>query len=101
HLVPPDPTPFPYTTLFRSVDDRRAIGIAGTFTALGGELGFGVLSVGAFALLQFGGDAVAGAPLSFLPSSPLIGPVLIAMAVVLADRKSTRLNSSHVANSYA
>ena len=69
---------------FDSVDDRRAIGIAGTFTALGGELGFGVLSVGAFALLQFGGDAVAGAPLSFLPSSPLIGPVLIAVAVVLA-----------------
>ena len=43
-----------------------------------------MLSVGAFALLQFGGDAVAGAPLSFLPSSPLTGPLLIAVAVVLA-----------------
>ncbi|HET7419160.1 MAG TPA: hypothetical protein VFL27_02135, partial [Candidatus Dormibacteraeota bacterium] len=38
---------------FESVDDRRAVGIAGTFAALGGELTFGALSIGGFALLQF------------------------------------------------
>lgn len=64
---------------FESVDDRRAVGVGGTFAALGGELAFGVLSVGAFALLQFAFD-----PPSFLPSTPLLAPILVLIAVGLA-----------------
>jgi hypothetical protein len=64
---------------FDSVDDRRAVGVAGTFAALGGELAFGALSVGAFALLTFAVD-----PPSFLPSGPVVGPLLAVVAVLLA-----------------
>jgi ABC-2 family transporter len=64
---------------FESVDDRRAVGVAGTFAALGGELGFGALSIGAFALLQFAVRAPA-----FLPSSPLTTLLLVLLAVALA-----------------
>ena len=63
---------------FESVDDRRAVGIAGTFAALGGELAFGALSVGGFALLQFAAD-----PPSFLPASSVTTLLLAAVAVVL------------------
>ena len=68
---------------FESVDDRRAVGVAGTFSALGGELGFAVLSVGGFAMLQFGAQALGGTQLRFLPSGPLVGVVLIGLGVVL------------------
>jgi ABC-2 type transport system permease protein len=64
---------------FESVDDRRAVGVGGTFAALGGELLFGVLSVGAFALLNF-----AVRTPSFLPSLPVTGPLLALIGISLA-----------------
>src|SRR5690625_6492132 len=69
---PPRPTLFPYTTLFRS----------------GGKLKT-VLQALAVALY-----------LCPLPSWMDI-PSYVVMLVAVADRKSTRLNSSHVAISYA
>ena len=63
---------------FESVDDRRAVGVAGTFAAIGGELAFGALSVGAFALLTF-----TVQPPSFLPSGPEVGLVLAVISVLL------------------
>jgi hypothetical protein len=63
---------------FESVDDRRAVGVGGTFAALGAELAFGAMSVGGFAMLQFAIDRPA-----FLPSSPLTGLVLVVTGAVL------------------
>lgn len=64
---------------FESVDDRRSVGIGGTFAALGGELAFGVLSVGGFALMQFAFD-----PPPFLASTPVSGPLLALGGIALA-----------------
>jgi hypothetical protein len=70
---------------FESADDRRAVGVVGTLAGVGGSLGFGALSVGAFALLVFAGGAVAGSThLGPLPSTPAVGALLAAAAVVLA-----------------
>ena len=63
---------------FESVDDRRSVGVGGTFAALGGELLFGALSLGAFAMLQF-----AASPPSFLPASRATALVLVLVALVL------------------
>ena len=41
---------------FDAVDDRRAVGFAGTLTGLFGALGFGALSIGAFASFIFRAD---------------------------------------------
>jgi ABC-2 type transport system permease protein len=62
---------------FDSVDDRRAVGVAGTFAGLGGELAFGALSVGGFALLTFAVDRP-----SFLPSGPALGLLLAVVAAL-------------------
>ena len=70
---------------FDALDDRRAVGLVGTLAGLGGSLGFGLLSVGAFALFIFGGDAVAGtAQLGPVPSTPAIGALMWAAGIVLA-----------------
>lgn len=45
---------------FDSVDDRRMVGPLGTLVGLGAELGFGVLSVLAFATLHFAGQVYGG-----------------------------------------
>src|SRR5260221_8651232 len=72
---PPRSTLFPYTTLFRSVAVQeghvRVAGAQGAATPA---------------------DLVAGQALSVSPAG-VLGPV--------ADRKSTRLNSSHTVISYA
>ena len=69
---------------FEATDDRRAVGLVGTFAGLGGSIGFGLLSVGAFALFIFGADAVAGgARLGSLPATPAIGAVMWAGGIVL------------------
>src|SRR3712207_8657053 len=82
---PPRSTLFPYTTLFRSLEDRlhplveRALG-------QGADLGGGDLAV----LEQHQGrDAL---------DAVLLGRLRV---VVDVDRKSTRLNSSHANISYA
>src|SRR5256885_13063597 len=76
---PPRSTLFPYTTLFRS-DDRFA-------AALVGELGIHA-------------DAGAHVELIAGPEARLCGAAT-ADGVVELDRKSTRLNSSHLVISYA
>src|SRR3989442_4764178 len=74
---PPRSTLFPYTTLFRSTERVRAVG---RLTAV-------------YAALAFGASvAVAEEPARIQTDRPRTpGP----------DRKSTRLNSSHVRISYA
>src|SRR2546426_8169802 len=73
---PPRSTLFPYTTLFRSLSFDREEGMR---KLLGFALAAGALAVGA----AFVGTAKA-------PSATAAG-----------DRKSTRLNSSHLVISYA
>jgi hypothetical protein len=69
---------------FDSQDDRRAIGLVGTLAGISGALGFGVLSLGAFALFIFGADAAAGtAQLGPFPSTPEIGALMWAAGIVL------------------
>src|SRR5205814_9794805 len=84
---PPSSTLFPYTTLFRSIP---ALPLAGFL--LNGLLGarLGKKFVTAVALVASGGAAVAGT-------------VAVAQyhAAHPQDRKSTRLNSSHLGISYA
>ncbi|HUY74402.1 MAG TPA: hypothetical protein VMW11_07810 [Candidatus Dormibacteraeota bacterium] len=75
---------------FESSDDRRAVGMVGTLAGVGGALGFGALSIGAFALLVFAAGALAGtAHLGSLPSTPAIGALLGAAALVLAAGAAT------------
>ncbi len=75
---------------FESTDDRRAVGMVGTLAGVGGALGFGALSVGAFALLVFAAGAVAGTThLGPLPSTPAVGAFLALGAVVLAAGAAT------------
>src|SRR5207249_9069344 len=91
-MVRPPPTSplFPYTTLFRSVNQLahllRAAGVGpGHIVALLVERSFAMI-VGIMGILKAGG--------AYLPISPDNPPDRI-------DRKSTRLNSSHVSISYA
>src|SRR5256885_5281695 len=82
---PPRSTLFPYTTLFRSVAhaQRDAVGHVDVETARG-----------AVVLHEIG-----GAPLRVAHPFAVAG--LGCGAAVDADRKSTRLNSSHLVISYA
>lgn len=69
---------------FDAADDRRAVGLVGTLAGMSGSLGFGILSVGAFALFIYGAAAVAGnANLGPVPSTPTIGALMWAGGVVL------------------
>ena len=71
---------------FDAADDRRAVGLLGTLAGLAGSFGFGVLSVGAFALFVFGLGAVEGTTthLGPIPTTPLIGALMWAGGVTLA-----------------
>ena len=70
---------------FEAVDDRRAVGIVGTLFGLGGALGFGLLSLGAFALFVYGVAAAMGtAQLRVLPSTPAVGALMFGLGLVLA-----------------
>src|SRR5262245_65228754 len=81
---PPRPTLFPYTTLFRSIGVDDCVGAISVHGVCGL---WGVLSVGIFA----NGDYGAG----------WNGVVRDEMVKLYGDRKSTRLNSSHLGISYA
>src|SRR5437870_10447949 len=84
---PPRSTLFPYTTLFRSLPRDRD----GERLERGGELQrVGIEARRAEHLGADGYDRCARQPLPPTPRAPWP-----------ADRKSTRLNSSHVAISYA
>jgi len=71
---------------FDAADDRRAVGLIGTLAGLGGSFGFGLLSVGAFALFVFGLGAVEGTTthLGPIPTTPAIGALMWAVGVTLA-----------------
>jgi hypothetical protein len=70
---------------FEAADDRRAVGLLGTFTGLGGALGFALLSVGATALFVFGAGVAEGtAHLGPLPSTPTLGVLMLTTGLVLA-----------------
>src|SRR5207253_3812661 len=94
---PPRSTLFPYTTLFRSPDGRTVRFIGGLmsdFGAVGGEI--------------YEVPLAGGTPVSLTPgfrgsftSLTWRGSRFLATAIEVKDRKSTRLNSSHVAISYA
>src|SRR3712207_7395352 len=79
---PPRSTLFPYTTLFRSLDPLRDLADQHVADPHG---------VGTFALQRALVDDVAAGP----------GGGVVGEQPVLEDRKSTRLNSSHVNISYA
>src|SRR5690606_41893792 len=82
-LLPPTSTLFPYTTLFRSAAWMEARHLAGFSEQE--------------AARYFGQPRTIGLPQEVLV--PL--PAREAQQAFLADRKSTRLNSSHVKISYA
>jgi len=68
---------------FDASDDRRAVGIVGTLAGLAGTLGFGLLSVGALALLVFGYAAAQGIrQMGPIPATPAIGALRWAVAAV-------------------
>ncbi len=70
---------------FDAVDDRRAVGLVGTLAGLGGSLGFGLLSIGAFALFALGAGIVAGTTqLGSLPSTPIVAVVWVVGVVMAA-----------------
>ncbi|HEV3101019.1 MAG TPA: hypothetical protein VG426_01635 [Candidatus Dormibacteraeota bacterium] len=69
---------------FEATDDRRSVGIVGTLTAIGGSLGFALMSVGALALFFFGSQAVTGtANFGPIPSTPAIGIVMMVIGLLL------------------
>src|SRR5256885_9857488 len=82
---PPRSTLFPYTTLFRS--GRKVDG------KLREILRWGIPEPG-------GSGGAKGLPTSFLATA-LLSPQDDVSAVLREDRKSTRLNSSHLVISYA
>src|SRR5256885_11525995 len=81
---PPRSTLFPYTTLFRSVVRK----LADVATLKRGQLGVSVIQ------LRFG-------VLKFLRQDRRCPLGLLAPNATILDRKSTRLNSSHLVISYA
>ena len=69
---------------FDASDDRRAVGLVGTLAGLGGTLGFGLLSVGALAMLVFGYAAAQGiSQLGPVPATPAVGALMWAGGIVL------------------
>src|SRR5207249_7440590 len=91
--LPPRSTLFPYTTLFRSMARIVRVRAAQEELAAPGDHGEEVVEVV--------GDAACEAAhrLHLLGLAELLGQV--AVGLLGGDRKSTRLNSSHVSISYA
>src|SRR5947207_8591240 len=92
---PPRSTLFPYTTLFRSAakDVDRPI-----FYSVA------VILAGYLPIYALGGPAgKLFHPMAETMSFALVGALILTLTLVpvLADRKSTRLNSSHTVISYA
>src|SRR5205807_9266504 len=99
--LPPDSPLFPYTTLFRSTP--QPISAA---EAIGTSCGIGTACTSLTTTRSVNTDALANvATFSVLPSAPVrVNGRLILPKVarhIVGDRKSTRLNSSHLVISYA
>src|SRR3712207_9307019 len=97
---PPRSTLFPYTTLFRSHRVRAV-----TAAVVLGAGALTVLVVGAPALGRDFGGVLAALPgfllLAMLLTGTRVTVARMVAVLALADRKSTRLNSSHANISYA
>src|SRR5256885_10249601 len=87
---PPRSTLFPYTTLFRSLEDRRA--------AHAGAIDDGKVRLVRFVVAEVDEAALGGSVGDRVREE---GEVRVRRRVVGEDRKSTRLNSSHLVISYA
>ena len=69
---------------FEATDDRRSIGFIGTVTSIGGSLGFGLLSIGAFAGFVFGAQGFAGgARLGPIQLTPTTGALMWTAGVLM------------------
>src|SRR5207249_11314551 len=93
HIIlrrPPRSTLFPYTTLFRSVNVTYPV-----YDASGNSFLGTYYDVASFSSWQFSPSVTCAFPPCI---NPLVRPISQLGAV---DRKSTRLNSSHVSISYA
>src|SRR5690606_39771992 len=88
---PPSPPLFPYTTLFRSVASPESANNSGSQTAFIPMLTLGLPPNAVLALM-------VGA---MIIHNIQPGPQVMTSNPELLDRKSTRLNSSHVKISYA
>src|SRR5256885_9986697 len=91
---PPRSTLLPYTTLFRSSDIERKIGLCnGGLMAMRGEVALDILG-------RIDNKNAKGE--FYLTDAVTIADAMALEAVALeTDRKSTRLNSSHLVISYA
>jgi len=70
---------------FESADDRRVVGVLGTFAAMGGELAFGLLSIGAFALIQLAEQLASGTEgFGFVAPSAVTAALAAGVAVLPA-----------------
>src|SRR5688572_31831223 len=91
---PPHSSPFPYTTLFRSITESAS--------RLGVMMRAG-LHTGECEMEGLPGDVPSGVKVRGI--APLVGAHVAnraaAREVLVSDRKSTRLNSSHSQISYA
>src|SRR5207253_11228406 len=83
---PPRSTLFPYTTLFRSLVDPLFVF---------------VLYWRVFSRIELSPKAYFQALWPAVSGTALMAAVVLTVGVLSGDRKSTRLNSSHVAISYA
>src|SRR5207253_9612853 len=90
--LPPRPTLFPYTTLFRS---QSSIVFSGTVSQLGATSFADVPRSAQTIVVRVDSVLKKPAPVSLTRGDN------VTVEVKDTDRKSTRLNSSHVANSYA
>ncbi len=70
---------------FESTDDRRSVGVVGTFIAMGAELAFALLSIAAFGLAQLAVQLAGGSGgFGFLPATPAVAAVIGVVGLVLA-----------------
>src|SRR5256885_10985637 len=95
---PPSSTLFPYTTLFRSAAADRAA-VAAVVEPLQRAVQYGQPVPQALrdgVVLALGGQR-----LCYVGAVARLRRVVLGLPVLLGDRKSTRLNSSHLVISYA
>lgn len=71
---------------FDSADERRAVGVLGTVTAMGASVAFALLSIGAFGLLVLASQLAGGASAfgGLLPASPATAVVVAGIGLALA-----------------
>src|SRR5256885_14999585 len=97
---PPRSTLFPYTTLFRSQRiDMLTMILRQSFTVIGIGLVAGIF--GALAVTRLMSSLLYGVSASDLSTYAIVTIVLSGAALIATDRKSTRLDSSHLVISYA